>query len=133
MAKTRKNYPKPIWTYDVPNSMMPRAVKKLYLYICPFGPHTCWLYNRRLGSKIGYSQATVKRAIRWGIDHGLWWITSSGGAHRRIHVRYYNSPIDWLVKTALPKHKLPPVRTPGKLTDSELNDRRNRGLKSLGF
>jgi len=133
MAKSKKNYPTAMWTYGIPNSVMPRAVKDLYRYLRTFGPHTCWLWNCRLGKKIGYSRRTVKRALRWGIDHRLWWITSSGGPHRRIHPRYYESYHDWLTKSVLNKRHFPDLRTPGKLSDSELNDRRNRNLKSLGF
>jgi len=133
MSKPKKHFPKPNWINDVPNSVIPRAVKKLYRYTCPFGPHTCWLYNRRLGKKTDYSQATMKRAVRWGRNNRLWWITSGGGSHRRIHLRYYESFLDWLTSLALPTRSSAAFHQFGPLKIKDLNESRNRNLKSLGF
>lgn len=104
----RKEYPKPWWIWRINNKLLPLRLKHFYAYFCWFGPNTCYQWNCRLAKKYGVSRSTIKRWLKRLRELKLIWITSGGGAHRRIHTHYYAGIMEFFVaQTGLTNKKLP--------------------------
>jgi len=110
-------------------------LKELYNYFVWFDQRACIQWNCRLAKKFGVSRRTIKRRLKRLVELKLIWITSGGGAHRRIHCRHYKNSHEWLTTLAIPKATTSPRVNRVYLSEGQFQDRvriqRNALLNTL--
>jgi len=107
MAETKKSErPKfyaPFWVRRMNRTVIPTSVRNFYIYLCVFGPDSCWLWNWRLAKRFGVSKRQIRRWLHWLKANNLIWIEKPFGPQRKIHPRYFGSAKNWL--ESIPFHK----------------------------
>lgn len=96
MPKKKCNHPKPRWLQWVPPKWINTDTKRLYAYLCVFGPNSCNHWNCRLSKKFFVSKRTIARRLRNLRELGLIWIENRQSPHRIIHPVYYADMEAWL-------------------------------------
>jgi len=133
------NHP-PTWSLNVPNKIFPHNYLRLYWYLCGFGPHTCYRWNRKLAEKLGVSRGTIKRALRWLLDHNLISIEKPLLGNRRFNIVQAHKRR--LIHAKYPDHlpnapNFQPVKTRSRkatgfrLSPSDFEASRQRNLAAL--
>ena len=121
--KTEKpKYYAPFWVRRMNHTVIPTSVRNFYIYLCVFGPDSCWLWNWRLAKRFGVSKRQIRRWLHWLKENNLIWIEKPYGAQRKIHPRYHKNAMEWL--------KSIPFREPSKVMKKEGYRNRNITAKA---
>lgn len=97
MSKKKNGYPKPRWLNFVPPKWISSDTKRLYTYLCVFGPDSCDHWNCRLAKKFYVSTRTIARRLRKLRELGLVWVANPQSPYRVLHPLYYGKIEDWLL------------------------------------
>lgn len=126
MAHRKNGFPKPRWLNFVPPRWINSDTKRIYAYLCTFGPNSCDHWNCRLARKFYVSTRTIARRLRKLRELGLVWVENSQSPYRILHPLYYGKIEDWLkaaqrkkLGDSLAKMGSPPRRPLGQKCPSE--------------
>lgn len=97
MGRRRNGYPKPRWLNFVPPRWINTDTKRLYAYLCIFGPDSCDHWNCRLAKKFYVSTRTIARRLCKLRELGLVWVANPQSPYRVLHPIYYGDMPDWLL------------------------------------
>lgn len=97
MSKKKNGYPKPRWLNFVPPRWISTDTKRVYAYLCIFGPNSCDHWNCRLAKKFYVSTRTIARRLRKLRELGLVWVENRQSRYRVLHPIYYGDMPDWLL------------------------------------
>lgn len=97
MSKKKNGYPKPRWLNFVPPRWISSDTKRLYAYLCIFGPDSCDHWNCRLAKKFYVSTRTIARRLRKLRELGLVWVENRQSPARVLHPFYYGDIQAWLL------------------------------------
>lgn len=97
MSHRKNGYPKPAWLNYIPPRWINSETKRLYAYLCIFGPDSCDHWNCRLAKKFYVSTRTIARRLRKLRELNLVWVANPQSPYRILHPLYYGKMQDWLL------------------------------------